>query len=257
MYLTNKPSFPFTKQSSIHKTNILAMGFFDAISDTAKRAQLNAEIALIDREMTAQKKAFGIALYDIIDKQHKRKQKSSSDNSFIPLEMPGIFQTIENEIREPWEKYSREIRDMERDKKDLETQVAVLEASKEEGMSKRLSDGAKTAECNVKIAYLDREMKIRKEQFGLAVYDAATSNKWMHEAVADGFKGKGSLDAFKGAVGGIVSGTKGTVTKTLGKLSADEREIETCVNKFKGEIDNKEEERSRKSRELEAIIGSK
>ena len=229
------------------------MGFFESVGNAAKRAKLNTEIALLDREMATRKKAFGVELYDIIHKQHEQQYQNKTDGGV--LEMPVIFKTIENEIQEPLAKASKEIREMDREKRALVEQMEALGTDASDGMGKRMSDGAKSAELSVKIAYLDREMKLRKEQFGLDVYEAAAGPQWMHQALSDGLKDKKGLDIVTGAVGGLVKGTKGTVTKTLGKVSGDEREIENCVHKAKADIQIIKDDKKTKNRQLEAIIG--
>ena len=50
---------------------------------------------------------------------------------------------------------------------------------------------------------------------------------------------------------GIGKGIKGSVAKTLGKVSGDERIIQACIDKAKEEIDAIEGKKKRKLKELE------
>ena len=234
------------------------MGLFDAIGDTAKRAKLSGEIALLEREMTTRKKAFGVELYDIISKQQKVNMKN---DNFL-LETPPIFKTTENEIQEPLMKYSKEIRVMELELKTIEDQMELQEAKKirdarggrSSGVGQSAKEAAKDAEFYVKIKYIKREMLLRKEQFGLEVWDAATGPSWIREAVVNETKDKSGLGVVTGTVGGLMKGMKGTVTKTLGAMSSDEREIATCVNKAKEDMKKLEDQKRTKENEVATIV---
>eukprot|EP00584_Thalassiosira_punctigera_P010215 CAMPEP_0172546856 /NCGR_PEP_ID=MMETSP1067-20121228/16528_1 /TAXON_ID=265564 ORGANISM="Thalassiosira punctigera, Strain Tpunct2005C2" /NCGR_SAMPLE_ID=MMETSP1067 /ASSEMBLY_ACC=CAM_ASM_000444 /LENGTH=239 /DNA_ID=CAMNT_0013333845 /DNA_START=95 /DNA_END=814 /DNA_ORIENTATION=- len=234
------------------------MGFFDAIGDVANRAKLTGEIALLDRDITVRKKQFGVELYDIVDKHEKQKKKGA--NSM--LEIPGIFKTIEHEIKEPVDKLSKEIRVLELEKRGVENEIELQGARQYRdvgtpasvGLGKNVADKAKEAQLFVQIKYLDREMLIRKENFGLAIWDAVSEQQWIHEALADETKDKHGLGVIAGTVGGLTKGIKGTVAKTLGAFSSDEREIAACVNKAKEEVKSMEEKKRRKEMAVAAII---
>mmetsp|Transcript_100906 Transcript_100906/g.151206 ORF Transcript_100906/g.151206 Transcript_100906/m.151206 type:complete len:232 (-) Transcript_100906:288-983(-) len=231
------------------------MGFFDSIGNAATKAKLSAEIALIDRELNTRKKAFGVELYDVIDKQQKR-------NEGAILETPGLFKTIENEIKGPLEKCSKEMHILELEKRNMANELELMEAKRMNaaeagGLGKTMADTAKGAELNVKMAYLDREMLIKKEQFGLEVWDNVSGVQWLHEAVVNETKNKSGLGIVTGAVGGLAKGVKGTVTKTLGKVSGDERAIEGCVNKAKQEVKVLEDKKKSKQTEINVIDGKK
>lgn len=260
--MANKPLF-WQRNHNNNKQGLLRiptkkMGFFDAIGDTAKRAKLTGEIALLDREMTTRKKSFGVELYDIISKQQKINMK----NDMFLLEAPPIFKTVENEIQEPLDKYSKEIRVMELELKTIEDQIELQEAKKirdahsttSSGVGQSMKTKAKDAELYVKIKYLKREMLLRKEQFGLEVWDAAAGPSWLHEAVINETKDKSGLGMVTGTVGGLVKGVKGTVTKTLGAMSSDEREIATCVNKAKDDIKKIDDQKRQKEKEVAMIV---
>jgi hypothetical protein len=231
------------------------MGFFDSIGNAATKGKLNTEIALIDRELATRKKAFGVELYDVVDKQQKR-------NAGAVLETPGLFKTIENEMKEPLEKCSKDMHVMEMEKRNMGNELELMEAKRLSaadagGLGKGMSEMAKGAELNVKIAYQDREMLLRKEQFGLEVWDNVSGVQWLHEAVVNETKNKSGLGILTGAVGGLAKGVKGTVTKSLGKVSGDEKAIEACVNKAKQEVKVLEDKKRSKQAEINAIDGKK
>mmetsp|Transcript_15628 Transcript_15628/g.29637 ORF Transcript_15628/g.29637 Transcript_15628/m.29637 type:complete len:238 (-) Transcript_15628:154-867(-) len=237
------------------------MGFFDIVGDAANRAKLTGEIALIDRQITTRKKAFGVELYDVIDKQEKQKNNGSGSM----LQTPEIFKTIEHEIKEPLEKFSKAIRVLELKKRGVENEVELVGARQyrdvgtpaSAGVGKNVAEKAKEAQLFVQIKYLDRQMLIQKEQFGLAVWDMVSEQQWIHEALVDETKNKSGLGIITGTVEGLTKGIRGTVVKTLGAVSSDEREVAACVNKTKEDVKSMMENKQRKERAVADIVGKK
>merc|ERR1712037_933155 len=103
-------------------------------------------------------------------------------------------------------------------------------------LGKSMADKAKEAQFFVRIKYLDRQIYLKKEQFGLAVWDKVEEQQWFHEALLNETKDKSGLGVITGTVEGLTKGIKGTVGKTIGVVSSDEREIATCVNKAKEDV---------------------
>mmetsp|Transcript_25561 Transcript_25561/g.61464 ORF Transcript_25561/g.61464 Transcript_25561/m.61464 type:complete len:236 (+) Transcript_25561:106-813(+) len=230
------------------------MGFFDAIGDAANRAKLTGEIALIDRDIVTRKKKFGVELYDVIDKHDKRKQKGESI-----METPGMFKSIAKKIQEPVEKFSKDIRVLELQKRNVENDKELHGAMKARdgasvGVGKQVTDRATEAQHIVKIKYLNREILIKKEKFGLAVWDMVSEQQWMHEALINETKDKSGLGVVTGTVEGLARGIKGTAMKTLGAVSSDEREVSAVVNKAKENVRSMEEKKALKEAEVARII---
>lgn len=224
------------------------MGFFEAIGNGAKRTQLRAEVQLVEREITTRKKAFGVELFDLIALQTKREKNSM-------LKVPGLFKTIENTIQVPLDQCTKDVELLDMEKRQLEDEVEVIEAKRDRdingGLGKKIADGAREGQIAVKVALLNRDMKIRKEKFGLEVYDIVSQPQWLHDTLAaETKKAKGIGGAVKGGIGGLAKGVKGTVGKTLGKVSGDERTIEECVQKAKAEIDSMERRKQIKQTEI-------
>lgn len=233
------------------------MGFFSTIGDAANRAKLTGEIALIDRDIATRKKRFGVELYDLID----RKEKEGKHARGATLKTPSVFKIIENEIKDPLDKFSKEIRVLELQKRGVENEVELLGARQYRDvgaasaeMGRNVTDKAKEAQLFVKAKYLDRQMLLQKEQFGLAIWDMVEQQQWIHEALADETKNKSGIGVITGTVGGLKKGIKGTVAKTLGAVSSDEREIAACVNKAKEDVKSMVENKKRKEREVAAIV---
>lgn len=221
------------------------MGIFEAIGNGAKRTQLRAEVALIEREMTARKKAFGVELYDVIILQTKRDKNSL-------LKTPGIVKVIENTIQGPLSECSRDVVVLETERGQLEDEAEIIEAKGDRdvngGIGKRLSNGAREGQIAVKISLLNRDIRIRKEKFGLEVWDTVSEPQWSDQAAlkSEAPKSKGIVGAF----GGIARGVKGSVGKTLGKVSGDVRTLEECLNKAKADIASMERRKQIKLTEI-------
>lgn len=237
------------------------MGFLDGISSTARKAQLHAEISLVDRELASRKRAFGVELYDKIASQNKRASGLEAASAVL-------FQAIENSIREPLTACSDDVRRLELEYDEKKREKELIEIRQEKAalgenpasntISRRIANQANLAQLAVQTTLLEREMKQRKEQFGLEIWDIVSSPQWLHETVSKETKNStGAVGTVTGAVGGLVKGTKGTIAKTLGKMSGKEREIEDCVNKAKEDVRFLEMKRSNKVTEIDLINRSK
>ncbi len=237
------------------------MGFLDSLGNAARKAQLHAEIGLVDRDLAARKRAFGVELYDKIAAQRRR-------TSGLEAAAAGVFQAIENSIRVPLEACTEDVRrlELERDEKNREKELieirqekaALGENAATNTLSKRVSNQATLTQLSVQVTFLEREMKQRKEKFGLEVWDIVSSPQWLHDTISNETKNStGAMGTVAGAVGGLVKGTKGTIAKTLGKLSSKEREIEECVAKAKEDVRFLETKRANKVTEIDVINRSK
>jgi hypothetical protein len=222
------------------------MGILETIGNGAKRTQLRAEVALIEREMTARKKAFGVELYDVIIFQTKRDKNSL-------LKTPGIVKVIENTIQGPLSECSTDVVVLETERGQLEDEAEIIEAKGDRdvngGIGKRLSNGAREGQIAVKISLLNRDIRIRKEKFGLEVWDTVSESQWSNPAAA--LKSEApKLKGIVGAFGGIARGVQGSVGKTLGKVSGDARTVEECLNKAKADIASMERRKQIKLTEI-------
>jgi hypothetical protein len=243
------------------------MGFLDSIGNAARKAQLHTEISLVDRELIARKRAFGVELYDKISTQRKQTNQLEAATA-------GVFQAIENTIKDPLTTCSDDIHRLELECSEKKREKELIEIRQEKAalgeknaatntMSKRITNQATLAQLAVQTTLLEREMKQRKEQFGLEVWDVVSSPRWLHETIPHettkkNSTGDGGLTGtVSGAVNGLLKGTKGTIAKTLGKMSSKEREIEECVNKAKEDVYFLETKRSNKVTEIDVINRSK
>jgi len=226
------------------------MGILDTLGNGAKRTQFRAELVLIEREITNRKKAFGVELYDTITLQTKRDKNSL-------LKTPGIVKTIENAIQGPLAECTKDVTFLETERGQLESEVEIIEAKRDRdingGFTKRISDGAREGQIAVKISLLNRDIRLRKEQFGLDVWDTVihqshsqTNNGTTTNANPSPQKSKGVF----GALGGMARGLQGNVGKTLGQVSSDMQALEECLNKANAEVASMERRRQMKQAEI-------
>ena len=219
------------------------------IKGTFQKIKLRAEVAVLDHDATKRQKAFGVELFDLIEKQkidiraqiEKTMDENKSNTNSTEKETKTtegdvsqvenflkVFQTIENEITGP------------------------LEGCR--------ADIAKMTESN----FLPLLIKRRKEEFGVEIWPIVSSPKWLHESLEGDLKKALEDDTVDKnnqlgnlvnvAIKGVVKGTKTTLTKAIGKLSPEEREVETCVMVAKEEVAVFEQKRTEKLMEIEDLV---
>lgn len=237
--------------------------FMTVVKGSFRKFQLQAEAALMEREITNRQRAFGVELYDLIEAQRvssegqiqktleENKQEDTPEARQSVNEFLKLFQAIENEIHEPLEKCRKDVANME--------------------------------ESSPKFPPIF--VQRRKEDFGIEIWPIVTKPKWLHEslehdlktavaetdkkhkeekaaAVARGEDPATAAPSPKVDMNGLLTGTlnavvKGTVTtinKAIGKLSPEEREVEACVKAAKKDIAAIEERQREKHVEIEALV---
>jgi len=252
------------------------VNFLTLLKDTFRQLQLRAEIALLDRDATNRQRAFGVELYDLIERQRgtmlaqieETIERSNNPNnsgggattaaatttpshsggSMSPADVEGvmrIFQTIENEIRVPLDACRKDVGDMEAS---VPRFPSLL-------------------------------IQRRKEEFGVAVWPIVSKNQWLHESLEEDLNNvlsktkknnnnngnndnnDNTRDISKDignlvttALKGVVEGTKTTITKAIGKLSPEECEVEACVTLAKRDVAVYEDTKKEKLSEIEALV---
>ena len=242
--------------------------FMALVKGTFRKFQLQAEVVVLDHDATKRHRAFGVELYDLIEKQrldtkaqiHKtldetetaetkeegtaadadadadaeRTAKVETVESFLK-----VFQTIENEIKAPLEACRKDVEEM----------------------------------TSHNPPYPDLLIQRRKEDFGIEIWPVVSGPKWLHETLEEDLKkalaseekypeGGTTAKSPKKDLGGLVSaavqsvvkGTKTTITKAIGKLSPEEREVEACVKVAKEEVASLEGKKLEKLTEIEELV---
>jgi hypothetical protein len=233
------------------------MQWITSAKKAATRAKINGEILLLDRDIVARKKAFGVELYDLIAGKESKEKNSI-------LRTPALFKPVESEIKEPLESCRAEVEEKLSDKHTKENEILLLEVRMENAMpaytasetitkaGKWVSNSGAEAKLQCEIMMLDREIKLRKEQFGLEVWDAVFENLSMTKMLARETK-KGGIKAVTGTIGGIGKSVKSSISSNLGKLSKDEQAIEECLEKAKKDVMYIEGKKKQKEREIASL----
>uniref|UniRef100_A0A7S4A9A4 Uncharacterized protein n=1 Tax=Pseudo-nitzschia australis TaxID=44445 RepID=A0A7S4A9A4_9STRA len=236
--------------------------FTTLLSHTFRKLQIRGEIALLDRESTNRQRAFGVELYDLIETQRQAKdtvkkeaQQDGNENrdeavvAAVADNIENAFQHIEKDIREP-----------------LEACRTQIESMKE----------------STPIKFPPILLQLQKEQFGVAIWPIVSQPQWIHECLKKDLEtavavssspenddGEGDCNKSKNksgfddkalglimtkAVKGVISGTKTTIAKAIGKLSPKERELEACVDQAKNDMALLEEKRRQKYAEIERLV---
>jgi hypothetical protein len=219
------------------------MGLMENVQNAGQRAKLNGEMLLIDRDIVARKKEFGVELYDLID-IIERKSKTSM------LSTPSLFKGIESQIQEYLEVCRKEVGDFEDSKSAKELEQTQLEVKREREtkatIGKWMSRTGTDAKLTVEITMLERQIKQRKEKFGVDIWDIVAQPSSIVENVNIEAKKKSGLGKVTGALTGLTKGVTSSVANGLGKLSSDERTIQVCVEKAREDVDLFERSKARK-----------
>jgi hypothetical protein len=220
------------------------MGFFDSLGNAGQRAKLNGEILLLDRELVARKKQFGVDMFDLIDTIEKNKKGAI-------FSTPELFKGhCETHIREPLETCRNEVRVWEGDLIGKKNELSSLEVKRERETKSNfgtwVSNSSSDAKLTVEITMLERQIKQRKEKFGIDVWDGMCEPTSIIGNVAAETKKKGGLGKVTGALGGITKGVAFGISAGLGKLSADERAVQECLATAKEDVSFVERSKNRK-----------
>jgi hypothetical protein len=199
------------------------MGWWGSVKNAAEKTKLRGDIALTQRGITARKKKFGEEFYDVLTND-KQKLLGGIGVSAGTL---SVFKKSSNDgtMQIAFETCRDDIRCMQARKEEHNKQLDVMEVKGCHTMpdetigqnirksGKMFADAGVGTKIRAQMALIDREMKIRKENFGLEVYDIA----------------KTSDDKEK------MGGLKGTISKALAALSEQEKEIQKIVDVAKNE----------------------
>lgn len=220
------------------KSNRVKMGIFDSVKKASLKAKLNAEIALLDRDITSKQGAFGVDLYDKLVAMERGSINKTG------LSLPGIFHANEAAIHGPFDAAKRDIRvkQNERDAKELEIEKIGVDRERapppvnsQQQLAKAgswMSSTSTEAKLTVQIKLLDREINQRKQLFGVEVFDLVVDT-------ANDPKNK--------------SGISTKIAAGFSKLQTSEKEIQETCRVAKREVNLVRAQKEAKLREIAAI----
>lgn len=193
------------------------MSMWDKVKKSGQKTKLRGNIVLLEREATARKKVFGIDLYDMM---------TNDKNKLLGVTAGTLFKGQQTELKEPFEKAKDDIYGIQAQKDIKQKDLDVLEvkgantlpdSTINQKMSKAgraISNASNGTKLQAQMALLDREMKIRKEQFGVEVFDLSKAS--------DEKESKGGLRA--------------SISNSLSNITQQEKDIQAVIDKGKKDV---------------------
>ncbi|KAL3907362.1 MAG: hypothetical protein SGILL_008907, partial [Bacillariaceae sp.] len=183
---------------------------------STQKTKLRADISLADREAKGRKKKFGVDLYDVLTHD---KQK------MLGISAGTLFKGNHEEMKASFERARDDISAKLARKEEFQRQRDVLEVKGSHTMpdttmgekmskaGKAASDAGKDTKLRAQQAMLDREIKIRKEAFGLEVFDVCKPSEKKDK------------------------GIKGALSNAISNLSEHEKDIQAVIDQAKRDVE--------------------
>jgi hypothetical protein len=228
-----------TSQPAAGRRYCLTMqGMLENVRRTALKTKIRGEMALLDRQIYLLQCQFGVDYYDAavsaFGVQHRRYP--------IPSAIADAFDRCRDDIQ---------VKLNEKNAKDLEVEYVVV--NKERSAALPNGNGNNTAsstwqrtgqwvnetategKLRVQIKLLERDMKVRKEQFGVAVFDVVLSHATQKSAV------KGALQQTMTVIGNAGGGGE------------ERRHVDEILRNAAREIGILRQQKQAKEREVQAV----
>jgi len=195
------------------------MGWWGSLKNSAEKTKLRGDIVLTQRGITARKKKFGEEFYDVLTNDKQRLVSAGTLSVFKKGPQ-------NDNLRTAFEKATCEVRGMLAREDELQKNLDVMEVKGSHTMpdetigqkmsktGKMLSDAGAGSKIRAQMQMVYREIKIRKENFGLEVYDYTEK----------------SDDKEK-------KGLKGKISKALTSFSEQEKEIQDVIDVAKKDVE--------------------
>jgi len=197
------------------------MGWWGSVKNSAEKTKLRGDIVLTQRGITARKKKFGEEFYDVLTNDKQRLLGVSTGTLSVFKKGPQC-----DDLRTAFEEATYEVCGMQAREDELQKNLDVMEVKGSHTMpdetigqkmsktGKILSDAGTGTKIHAQMKMVYREIKIRKENFGLEVYDYAQQ----------------SDDKEK-------KGLKGKISKALTNFSEQEKEIQDIIDVAKKDVE--------------------
>jgi hypothetical protein len=197
------------------------MGVWGSVKNAAEKTKVRGDMALAQRGITVRKKKFGEEFYNVLTND-KQKLLGVSAGTLSVFKTGGQ----NDELRIAFERARDDIRGKQARKEELQNRLDIMEVKGTHTMpdvtigqkmsktGKMFSNAGKGTKIRAQMALIDREIKIRKEEFGLEVYVLAKTTE----------------DKDK-------KGLKGALSKAMTGLSDQEKEIQKVVDTAKKDVE--------------------
>jgi hypothetical protein len=221
------------------------MGIFDKLKNSATKTKLQAEIALLERQIVSKKSTLGVELYDKMTAQ-QNSNKVPGINVTIPVPA-SLFPHNADAIRNQLDDCRRELQPKIDEKNACTIELERLTATRErvnpnDGTFSKagawMSNTGKDAELRLRIKFIEREIYQRKEKFGVDVYDIVVEN------VSDGNKNKS---------GNVLAAGMGKIGQLTGVTNKAEKEIHDCIQMTARQVSVLRQQIDSKQREIIAL----
>jgi len=164
------------------------MGFMDNVKKAAAKTKLQGEVLLIDREIASTKQKHGVFIYDALFQRHHAEGEKT------PLPIEGLEAAFVAAMEDMADLQSKKLEkdhaiDALEEKQQAATKAAA-EANQAEGgdapaaatshatagdrakkAGKTIQNAGASTKLKAEMAYYSREMRVRKEIFGVQVFD--------------------------------------------------------------------------------------
>ena len=210
------------------------MSFFAKVKGAGLKTKIKGEIALIDRESKANRSAFGVELFDLLDKmEHKNIGKT-----------PMLLGTQSQQVKQVFDACVLDVRVLQDERDAKRQEIEHLQVNREratpvyttqEKLARAgdwVASNSKETQRKAEMALLDRKIRQAKEKFGQDVFELVTLEKRQEKS------------------GGLLGGMKDNITNTMSKLSPAETKIQECIRRAEATDTQIQSRRSRKEREI-------
>lgn len=229
------------------------MSIFTKVKNAGVKAKIQGEMALLDRQAKTRKQKFGVDLYNLLDRLDRSNSLGSagSSSSAASVKAPMFLGTQSQKIKHIFDATQLQNRSLQDDHDAKAQEVEHLQVNRDRarpavtGQEKMqragqwISSNSSEAKLRTEMALLERKIKQKKEEFGLAVFELV--------------EGSGSATAASDEKKGILGGVKSGVTNQLSKLSGNEREIQHCIDTAKSDVEYIYKQKTSKQREIDFL----
>ena len=223
------------------------MGFLDSVKNSAQKAKLKGEIALIDREINQLQSSFGVELFDKLTHSQPHHPSSSSKSASSSSGLPSLSQlpTLHLEdfmpnnanqkaIHEPLEACRADVMAKQKQIDAKRLEIEKLQCNRErfrggtfEKIKHDTASHSEEAKLQVQIKLLEREIQQRKELLGRTVFDllVGTGETLGHDS------SERSTGSSCGAGGSRRGGVGGGILGKLKPENKTQKELATLVDR--------------------------
>lgn len=151
-------------------------GWWDKVKKSTQKTKLRADIALAERESRSRQKKLGVDLYDVLTNDKQKLLGVSAGTLFKGKQDDLLKMALERARDDIAGKLARK-EELQRKRDVLEVKGAhtmpdTTIGEKASKAGKAVTDAGTDTKLRAQQALLDREIKIRKEEFGLEIFHA-------------------------------------------------------------------------------------